>query len=600
MSRLNPQVYEFGRFRLDAKDHLLLREGKPVPLTPKVFETLLVLVQNRGRVVEKESLIRALWPDTFVEDNNLAVNISMLRKALGDQTNGDHYIENIPKRGYRFVASIREVWEADDESQAINGQATTEALSAPQEAVTPNKVINSLAVLPLVNGTADANAEYLSDGITESIINRLSQLPQLRVMARSTVFRYKGRDIDPQEAGREMNVRAVLTGRLLQLGDSLIIRTELTDIADGSHLWGEQYDRKPADLLAVQEEISWEISEKLRLKLSGDQIKQLTKRYTESTEAYRTYLKGRYYWNKRTPDGLKKGIEYFEQAIHIDPNYALAYAGLADSYLLLGSVEYSALDPQVARQHARKSALEALRIDNSLSEAHASLAYVKMFDWDWTDALREFSRAIELNPGYATAHHWYALYLMAMNNQAEASAEIETAREIDPLSLPIIAGVGWHFYLTRQYTEAIEECRRALEMDSNFYMAHFVRGLSYVQLSRYAEALEEYGQGSRLSGDTPLLLAAQGHVFALLQRIDETEKVLDELFRMSRRRYVSPYYIAVIYTGLGEVDKAFEWLERACESHSEGLMWLKVDPTIDRLRLDDRFTNLVRRVGLAP
>lgn len=223
-----------------------------------------------------------------------------------------------------------------------------------------------------------------------------------------------------------------------------------------------------------------------------------------------------------------------------------------------------------------------------------------MFDWDWADALREFSRAIELNPGYATARHWYALYLMAMSRREEAFTEIEQAREIDPLSLPIIAGVGWYFYLTRQYEQAIEECRRALEMDSNFYMAHFLRGLSYVQMSRYTEALADYEQGSRLSGGTPLLLAAQGHVYALLGRTDETQEVLDELFRMSRQRYVSPYYIAVIYTGLGEIDKAFEWLQRACESHSEGLMWLKVDPTIDRLRLDDRFTALAERVWLAP
>lgn len=597
MSRPTPRAFEFGPFRLDAKEHRMMREGKPVPLTPKAFETLLILVRNGGRVVDKESLIKTLWPDTFVEDNNLAVNISALRKALGENENGHRYIENIPKRGYRFTADVKEVWEADDVARSAS-RASPASAGAREEDALPEAVINSLAVLPLINATDDPGVEYLSDGITESLINKLSQFPQLRVMARSMVFRHKGRDVDPQEVGRDLGVHAVLTGRLIQLGDSLIIRTELTDVRNGQHLWGEQYNRKPSDLLAVQEEISWEISEKLRLKLSGEQKRRLTKRYTESTEAYSTYLKGRFYWNKRTLDGLKKGAEYFEQAISIDPQYALPHAGLADSYLLLGSVEYCALDPQEARRRARAAALEALRIDDSLAEAHASLAYVKMFDWDWTDALKEFEQAMELNPSYATARHWYALYLMAMNRQREALREIERAREIDPLSLPINAGVAWHFFLTRQYERAVEECERTLEMDSNFYMAHFLRGLAYVQLSKHKQALEEYQKGSQLSGSTPLLLAAQGHAYALLGRVNAAQDILAELFQLARERYVSPYYIAVIYTGLGQTDKAFEWLRSACANHSEGLTWLKVDPTIDSLRSDERFNELIRRVRL--
>jgi DNA-binding winged helix-turn-helix (wHTH) protein/tetratricopeptide (TPR) repeat protein len=596
MSRPTPRAFEFGPFRLDANDHLLLREGKPVPLTPKAFETLLILVRNGGRVVEKESLIRRLWPDTFVEDNNLAVNISALRKALGESENGHHYIENIPKRGYRFTASVKEIWEASQDSRA-ESQAPSVA-GAAESIASSETVVNSLAVLPLINATDDPGVEYLSDGITESLINKLSQFPQLKVMSRSLVFRHKGRDVDPQEVGRDLGVHAVLTGRLIQLGDSLIIRTELTDVRDGVHIWGEQYNRKPSDLLAVQEEISWEISEKLRLKLSGEQKRRLTKRHTESTEAYSTYLKGRFYWNKRTLDGLKKGTEYFEQAISIDPNYALPHAGLADSYLLLGSVEYCALDPQEARRRARASALEALKLDDSLAEAHASLAYVKMFDWDWADALQEFNQAIELNPAYATARHWYALYLMAMNRQRDALREIERAREIDPLSLPINAGVAWYFFLTRQYEQSLEECSRTLEMDSNFYMAHFVRGLAYVQMSKHEQALLEYEKGSRLSGGTPLMLAAQAHAYALSKRADAAQKILTQLFQLSRERYVSPYYIAVIYTALGETDKAFEWLESACANHSEGLTWLKVDPTIDGLRVDERFNQLIHRVHL--
>jgi TolB-like protein/Tfp pilus assembly protein PilF len=597
MNKPPPRVYEFGPFRLDAEERRLLCEGRPVAITLKAFDTLLMLVQHGGRIVEKEHLIRTLWPDTFVEDNNLAVHISTLRKALGEGSNGHPYIETVPKHGYRFAAEVKEVCEAEAHTETPN-QKSPAGAKAEQEGAGRDKAINSLAVLPLVNATQDPGVEYLSDGITESLINKLSQFPQLRVMARSLVFRHKGRDVDPQQVGREMGVHAVLTGRLIQLGDSLIIRTELTDVKDGRHVWGEQYNRDPSDLLAVQEEISWEISEKLRLKLSGEQKRRLKMRPTESTEAYRSYLKGRFYWNKRTLEGLKRGAEYFEEAIRIDPDYALAHAGLADSYLLLGSVEYSELDPQEARRRARAATLKALKIDDSLAEAHASLAYVKMFDWHWADARKEFEQAVALNPSYATGRHWHALYLMAMNSPEEALAEIEQALEIDPLSLPINAGLAWYFYLTRQYERALEECQRTLEMDSNFYMAHFLRGLSYVQLSEHERALAEYQKGSRLSGGTPLMLAAQGHVYALLKRGDEAQKILDELFQLSKDTYVSPYYIAVIYTGLGNIDRAFEWLSSACISHSEGLTWLKVDPTIDELRTDERFSALTRHVGL--
>jgi TolB-like protein/Tfp pilus assembly protein PilF len=597
MNKPPPRVYEFGPFRLNADERLLIREGKAVPITLKAFDMLLMLVQNCGRIVDKEHLIKTLWPDTFVEENNLAVYISALRKALGEGSNGHRYIETVPKHGYRFTAEVKEIVETDARSPSENRRSPAGA-GVKEERNPQDESIHSLAVLPLVNATNDPGVDYLSDGITESLINKLSQFPQLRVMARSLVFRHKGCDVDPQRVGREMGVHAVLTGRLIQLGDSLIIRTELTDVKDGLHLWGEQYNRDPSDLLAVQEEISWEISEKLRLKLSGEQKRRLKRRPTESTEAYRIYLKGRFYWNKRTLEGLKRGAEYFEEAIRIDPDYALAHAGLADSYLLRGSVEYSDLDPQEARRRARAATLNALRIDDSLAEAHASLAYVKMFDWHWSDAREEFERAVALNPAYATAHHWYALYLMAMDRPDEALMEIEQAMEIDPLSLPINAGLAWYFYLTRQYEQAVEECGRTLEMDSNFYMAHFLRGLSFTQMSKHEEALSEYQKGSRLSGGTPLMLAAQGHVYALLKKGETAQRILDELFQLSKEKYVSPYYIAVIYAGLSEMDRAFEWLLSACVTHSEGLTWLKVDPTIDALRADYRFSELTRHVGL--
>jgi TolB-like protein/Tfp pilus assembly protein PilF len=597
-SETQKRLYEFGPFQLDEAEHVLLREGKPVALTPKAFETLLVLVQKSGHVVEKETIINAVWPDTAVEENIVAVNVSLLRKTLGTGENGEQYIDNVPKRGYRFVASVREIPHQNNGFPA-GGKKPPQAVNAstPDEDAAHEEPV-SLAVLPFVNASNDASMDYLSDGMTESIINSLSQLTSLRVMARSTVFRYKAREVDPQEVGNKLNVRAVLTGRILQRGETLNIQTELVDVADGSQLWGEQYNLNFSDLFAVQEEIARVISEKLLSTLSGEQKKRLAKRYTESPEAYRIYLMGRFYWSKRTLEGLKRGVEYFQQAIDKDPNYALAYTGLADSYALLGSVEYSALPPTEAMPKARAAAIKALEVDDTLAEAHASVAYVHIFDWHWYEAERAYRRAIELNPNYATAHHWYAMYLGAMGRFDEALEEIELAQELDPLSLPIGVGVGWQFFLTRQYHRAIEEYRKTLEMDPNFYMAHFLLGLAHEQESMFDEAIAAYQQAQALSKGHPLMIAAPGHAYAALGQRDEAQAVLDQLAQLAKRRYVSPYYIAAIYTGLGENERALAWLDQACESRSEGLIWLKVDPLFDSLRADARFADLLHRVGL--
>lgn len=595
--------YEFGLFQLDPTERLLLRSGEPVPLTPKSFETLALLVKNNGHCVSKEELIEQLWPDTYVEQGNLAVNISALRKALGAGPDGREYIETVPRRGYRFNAQVRE-------ARARNNGTGFALATASETRPAGSETVNSLAVFPLVNATDDPNAEYLSDGITESIINTLSQLPQLRVMARSTVFRYKGRDIHPQDAGRELGVHAVLSGRVLQVGDRVVIRAELVDVARGWHLWGEQYDRQPSDLLNVQSEIAREISESLRLKLSGEQRERLVRRHTESTEAYRTYLKGRHYWNKRTLETLSRGIVFFEEAIAMDPRYALAYAGLADSYLLLGSVEYGALDPTVATEKAKRNAMLALNIDPALAAAHASLAYVRVYNWDWEEAEKEYRRAIELNPSYATAHHWYALYLTAMKRPEEALAEIKLAHELDPLSLPINMGVGLHYYLTRQYDKAITEYRKAIELDPNFCMAHFGLAMAYVQNFMHEEAIAKYQTAFDISGGSPLMSAGLGHVYAMSGRRDKARKILRELSEQLQRpapadaviaqQYVSPYYLAAINAGLGDKSAAFQWLRQACEMRSEGLFWLQVDPILDNLRADARFADILRRVRLLP
>jgi serine/threonine protein kinase/TolB-like protein/Tfp pilus assembly protein PilF len=455
--------------------------------------------------------------------------------------------------------------------------------------------IDSLAVLPLANASADPGTEYLSDGITESIINTLSQLPGLKVMARATVFRYKGKEVDIQEVKRDLGVRAVMTGRVLQFGDNLIIKIELVDTADGSQLWGEQYKRKASDIFEVQEEISKEISEKLRIKLTGEEKKLLVKRYTDNTEAYRLYLKGRFCLSKMTKEALHNAIKHFQQAIDTDPDYALAYAGLADAYYGLSS---NHLPPNEAMPKAREAAERALQIDEGLAEAHASLGLVKAFyDWDWASAEDEYKRAIELNPGYASTHHWYGWYLALMGRLNEAIAEIEKASELDPLSLEINTDLGLSFLFARQYDRAIEQFEKAMEMDPNFIWTHFFMGWAYEQKGNYEAAISEYKKAAQLD-DSPLILAALGHTYAMAGRRDEALRVLTEMQEMSQSRHVSSYHFALIHAGLGSKEEVFEWLEKTYLAREEALVWLKVDPRLDSLRTDPRFIDLQRRVGL--
>jgi serine/threonine-protein kinase len=460
------------------------------------------------------------------------------------------------------------------------------------------KTIDSLAILPLANSSDDPDTEYLSDGITESIINNLSQLPKLRVMARSTVFRYKGKEVDPKEAGHDLGVRAVLTGRMFQRGDTLIIKVELVDTSDGSHLWGEQYNRKLADIFNIEEEISSVISEKLRLKLDSTQKKKLARRHTENTEAYQLYLKGRYYWNKRTAEGIKKGIEYFNQAIDSDPNYALAYAGIADSYNILAS--YSTIAPKDAFPRSKAAARTALELDDKLSEGYASLAFAIFgYDWNWTEAERAFKRAIELNPGYGSAHQWYALFLAAMDRMSEAFAEVKIAEELDPLSLPVNTNVGWLFYLSRSYDEAIETYDKILELDADFILAHRRLGQVYVEKRMYEEAIREFEKCLAPSREDAESLAWLGHAYAASGDTDRARQIIDEMNLLGKSRYVSSYLMAIIRIGMGETDLAFELLEKACEERYGFLAYLKVSPIFDPLRADERFQKLVASVGLA-
>jgi serine/threonine-protein kinase len=459
------------------------------------------------------------------------------------------------------------------------------------------QAIDSVAVLPLVNASADPNAEYLSDGISESVISNLSQLPNLRVLARSITFRYKGKEVDPQKIGQDLRVRAVLSGRLMQRGDTVILQAELMDVANGSQLWGGQYNRKAADVFALQEDLSREISEKLRLKLTGAEKQRLTKRYTENAEAYQAYLKGRYYWNKATEEGAQKAVAYFQQALDKDPSYALAYAGLADTYAQLFAV-FGWLSPQEVIPQAKAAALKALEIDERLPEPHVSLAYASFaYDFDWPAAGEHFQRALALNPAYATAHQWYAEYLVALGRTDEGLAEARRALDLDPVSLLVRRSMARQLYLSRQFDQSIEEAQKMLEMNPAFDMGHWQLGYVRAAKGMYREALPELEKYSALSGRSSMSLAYLGYALARSGERNQALRIVDEL-RAGKRKYVYALSLARVYVGLGDKDQATAWLEKAYEERSTGFYLLKVDPMWDPLRPDPSFQELQRRIGL--
>jgi len=460
-----------------------------------------------------------------------------------------------------------------------------------------SKIIDSIAVLPFENTAGDPEHEYLGDGITGSLINILATIPKLRVMAQSTVFRYKGRAIDPQVIGRELNVRAVLTGRVMQSGGSLRIGAELVDVATGTQLWGAQYNRKPGDIFVVQDEISNEISEKLRLQLTRKEKKRLTRHHTENAEAYQLYLKGRYHWNQWTEEGFYKAIEYFQQAVEKDASYALAYTGVADSYVLLGWNSY--LPPKEAFPKGKAAAMTALKLDPDLAEAHAPLAAVLwLYDWQWEEAQTEFKRSLELCPTYATANHWYAEYVMTMGRHEEAMARMKKTQELDPLWLIINVAVGWAFYNARRYDEAIEQLRRTIELEPHYPLTYWILGLLLRKTGSYELAIADGEKGVKLSGGSPLMRAALAQTLGTAGRTSEARQILDDLTQLARQKYVAPYVFAGIHIGLGENDRAIEYLEKSWEEHSHWLIYLHIDPGMDGLRDDSRFQGLLRRVGL--
>jgi serine/threonine protein kinase/tetratricopeptide (TPR) repeat protein len=470
------------------------------------------------------------------------------------------------------------------------------------------RTIDSVAVLPFANDSNDPNAEYLSDGISESIIRSLSQLPNLKVMSRTAVFRFKGKNLDPLEVGRNLKVGAVLAGRLIKQGDRLIIKTELIDVADGSQLWGAEYNNSLADIFSVQDEIARKISEKLQLRLSGKDEEKLEKRYTHDAEAYELYLKGRYFWNKRDETGLRNGIKYFQEAEEKDPSYALAYSGLADSYALLSDI--GIVKPADEMPKAKAAAQKAVDIDPTLAEAYTSRAFVKLaFDWDWLGAEADFKKALELNAKYPTAHQWYASYLMQMGKFDNAKQEIEQAHQLDPLSPIISSNAGLYSYYEHNYDDAIDKYKKTLETDPEFWVARNYLGLAYTQKRMYPEAISELralikAPGESLPEDVVAkeieASASLGFAYGMAGKRAEAQTILNHFKAIARRRYVSGLYFAIVYAGLKDNERAVEQLNKAFESRHPGLVLVRIDPVFDGLRSDEKFKQLVNRFEPIP
>jgi serine/threonine-protein kinase len=458
--------------------------------------------------------------------------------------------------------------------------------------------INSLAVLPFVNDTGDSEMEYVSDGLSESLINNLSQLPGLKVIARSSAFRYKGRNADADEVAHALGVKSILTGRVLRHGENLQISVELMDARDKTHMWGGQYNRRGRDLMAMQQDIAQEISRTLRLKLSSAEQSRVGSLHTANGEAYELYLKGRFYWNKRTGESLTKSVEYFNQAIEKDPGYALAYAGLADAYNVIPF--YSVGSPQDSYPKAKAAARRALEIDPNLAEAHTALAAALMdYDWNLAESNREFERAIELNPNYANAHHWYARENLTIMGQFDrALAEMHRAQELDPLSLIINANYGKAYFNARRYDEAIQQLRKTIEIDPGFFVAHHYLGSAYAMKGNYSEALAEYEKAHHLNESDPHVIALTGRLYAVTGKREEALQTLAQLKSIATQRYVADYSVALIYAALDEKDQAFALLEKSYQDHTVDMLTLYYDPLIDNLRSDARFADLLRRVAL--
>ncbi len=651
----SPRTVRFGVFEADMEAGELRKHGLRLKLSEQPFQILAMLLAKRGELVSREELRERLWPShTFVDfDHGLNNAVMRLREVLGDSSDRPRFIETLPRRGYRFIAPVetRSTGTEGAAPEPAAGGASVAPSNGAEQTASGNGVIpagvvgvrpgnrfslprivglavavlagsalisgitvhyvrgvnaskgkanrsSSLVVLPLENLSGDKEQEYFADGMTDDLIANLAKIRSLRVVSRSTAMAYKGTHKPLPQIASELNVDAVVEGTVMRVGNRVRITAELVQVSTDQHLWADTYESPMGDVLALQNRVSSAIVDEIRINLSKEDKERLARKPSVSPEAYEDYLKGRYYWNKRSAEGFAKAIGYFEEATHKDPQYALAYAGLADCYGIIGATIYGSVPAAEAAPKAKAAAIRALEIDPTLAEAETSLATAKFnYDWDWAGAAEGFKKAMQLDPGYATAYQRDSLYLSALGKFDDSFQQIKKARELEPLSISINASFGWRLYLAREYDRSIAQLRDTLEMDPTYVWAHLTLGQAYQQKGEFKLAIEQLQQAVELSHSSPLTISALAHAYALSGNHAEALKLLAQLEGDSKKMYVSPFYVAIVYLGLGKNEVAMNWLEKAYADRSNGLVFLKVEPELDPLRTNPRFITLQSRLN---
>ena len=646
------RVIRFGLFEVDMEGNELRKRGVRLKLQDQPQSLLKILLEHPGALVTRDDLRNRLWkPGTYVEfDHSLNTAMMRLREALGDSSDNPMFIETVPRKGYRFIAPVQEVERAQPPlkqlEQTVSSAAPTATEELPPAAQRQPKIsavpgpavrqvalsrvllaglivvalliaglyifrlyfsyappggeqITSIAVLPMENLSGDANQDYFADGMTDELIASLARISSLRVVSRTTAMDYKGTHESLEKIAHDLHVDAVVEGTVLRSGDRVRITAELVQVSTDRHLWADTYESQMDDVLTLQNQVATAIVSQIRIKLTPQDKQSLATSHPVNSDAFEDYLKGRYYWSKRSEDGLDKAIHYFESSTQKDPNYALAYAGLADCYGILGSAIVGTVPTSEVAPKAELAAEKAVKLDPALAETQTALATVQFNDdWNWKAAEVGFQRAIQLNPNYATAHQRYSLYLMAMGRTEDSLAEMNRARALDPLSPSMSFSLGWRLYMAHRYDDAIAQLLNTIEMDPTYLVAHIVLGQCYEQKGRYSDAISELQKAAALAPSSPPVLAALGHVYAVSGNRAEAIQLLAELKSQSAHRYVSPFYVAFIYAGLDDREQALAWLNKSYEDRSNNTVFLNVVPQFDNLRSDPRFQNLKHRIGI--